>query len=96
MMDGNLRASTYLLYTDDEIISKTVECRPEVVAIDAPPALPLRRESPANWSKSHLMREARGCLIHSDMIIYAYLKAKCVGLTENLAEVYNNINISIF
>jgi predicted nuclease with RNAse H fold len=56
-MDGNLRASTCLLYTDDEIIRKTVEGKPDVVAIDAPLALPRGRKSLAERSNVHL----RGC-----------------------------------
>jgi predicted nuclease with RNAse H fold len=54
LMDGNLRASTCLLYTDDEIIRKTVECRPDVVAIDAPLALPRGRSSLTKRSNIHL------------------------------------------
>lgn len=53
-MDGNLNASTSLLYTDDEIIRKTLEGEPAVVAIDAPLALPHGRESLTKRSNVHL------------------------------------------
>ncbi len=36
----SLRSSTCLLYTDNEILDKTLKCAPDVVAIDAPLALP--------------------------------------------------------
>lgn len=54
LMDGNLLASACLLYTDDEITRKTVEFRPDVVAIDAPLALPRGRESLEKQSNIHL------------------------------------------
>jgi predicted nuclease with RNAse H fold len=54
LMDGNLQASTCRLYTDDEITGKTLECRPDVVAIDAPLALPRGRESLSARSNVHL------------------------------------------
>lgn len=54
LMYGNLRASTCLLHTDDEITRKTIECRPDVVAIDAPLALPRGRESLSTRSTVHL------------------------------------------
>ena len=57
LMDGNLHTRTCLLYTDNEIIRKTVECKPDVVAIDAPLALPRGRESLSKRSNVHL----RGC-----------------------------------
>ena len=57
LMDVNLQASTWLLHIDDEIIRRTVECRPDVVAIDAPLALPRGRESLSKRSNVHL----RGC-----------------------------------
>jgi predicted nuclease with RNAse H fold len=54
IMDGNLHADTCLLYTDREIIGKTLESRPDVVAIDAPLALPRGRESLEKRSTIHL------------------------------------------
>jgi len=54
LMDGNLQASTYLLHTDDEITHKTVEGKPDVVAIDAPLALPRGRKSLSERSNVHL------------------------------------------
>ena len=54
IMDGLLYSSTSLLYTDDEILNKTLECAPDVVAIDAPLALPRGRKSLTRKSKIHL------------------------------------------
>lgn len=45
LMDENLMANTCILHTDIEIIERTVELKPEVVAVDAPLALPRGRES---------------------------------------------------
>lgn len=45
VMDGTMKCRTEVLHTDAEIISKTVEARPKVVAIDAPLFLPLGRAS---------------------------------------------------
>jgi predicted nuclease with RNAse H fold len=54
LMDANLLASTCLLYNDREIIHKTVKCKPDVVAIDAPLSLPRGRESLWKRSNVHL------------------------------------------
>lgn len=54
VMDGDLRATTCLLYTTDEIVTSTVESSPGVVAIDAPLALPRGRESLSVRSNIHL------------------------------------------
>jgi predicted nuclease with RNAse H fold len=54
LMDGNLHASTCVLHTDDEIIRKTLENSPDVVAIDAPLALPRGRKSLTKRSNVHL------------------------------------------
>ena len=53
IMDDLLCPSTSLLYTDDEILDKTLECAPGVVAIDAPLALPRGRKSLTRRSKIH-------------------------------------------
>jgi predicted nuclease with RNAse H fold len=54
LMDDNLHANACLLYTNDEITRKTTECKPDVVAIDAPLALPHGRESLSKRSNIHL------------------------------------------
>jgi predicted nuclease with RNAse H fold len=54
IMDDLLCPSTSLLYADDEILDKTLECAPGVVAIDAPLALPRGRKSLTRRSKIHL------------------------------------------
>ena len=54
VMDGNLGISTCLVYTDDDIVRQTIEAKPDIVAIDAPLALPYRRESLSKRSDVHL------------------------------------------
>ncbi len=54
LMDDKLQASTCLLYTDDEIIHETAKTHPDMVAIDAPLALPRGRESLSRRSNIHL------------------------------------------
>lgn len=54
VMDDNLCASTRLVYTDDDIVRQAVEAKPDVVAIDAPLALPRGRESLSKRSDVHL------------------------------------------
>lgn len=53
-MDGRLRAVTCLLHSDREILRWTAESKPDVVAIDAPLALPRGRESLEKRSDIHL------------------------------------------
>lgn len=54
VMDGSLRARTGLLYADVEIVRKTLACRPDIVAVDAPLALPRGRRSLERRSRVHL------------------------------------------
>jgi hypothetical protein len=54
IMDDTLRCSSCLLYTDNEILDRTLKCAPGVVAIDAPLALPRGRESLTKRSNIHL------------------------------------------
>jgi predicted nuclease with RNAse H fold len=44
LLDG-MKAETSLLYTNEEVLSKTFDSKPQVVAIDAPLSLPLGRKS---------------------------------------------------
>lgn len=53
LLDDNLRASTSALHTDQEIISKTVSARPDVVSIDAPLSLPRGRRSLSHRGPPH-------------------------------------------
>lgn len=55
VLDG-MDASTCLLYTDNEIVEKSVNTRPEVVAVDAPLALPKGRKSLEEKSDIHFRR----------------------------------------
>ena len=54
VMDGYLHASTSLVYTDDNIVWRTIEAKADVVAIDAPLALPRGRESLTKRNNIHL------------------------------------------
>lgn len=53
LLDDNLRSSTSALHTDQEIISKTVSARPDVVSIDAPLSLPRGRRSLSHRGSPH-------------------------------------------
>ena len=54
IMDGTMQARTCLLYTDAEILEKTLAIQPDVVAVDAPLALPRGRKSLEKRSSVHL------------------------------------------
>jgi len=54
VIDSDLRISTCLLYTDADIVGQAIEAKPDVVAIDAPSALPGGRESLSKRSDVHL------------------------------------------
>jgi predicted nuclease with RNAse H fold len=49
-----LMAEAFLVYTNDEIVRKTEETGPKVVAIDAPLSLPVGRKSIEQRTKAHL------------------------------------------
>jgi len=49
-----LRAETFLVYTNEEIVRKTEESKPRVVAIDAPLSLPAGRKSIEQRTRVHL------------------------------------------
>jgi len=53
ILDG-LYAQTVDLYTDKEIIQKTIECHPDVIGIDAPLSLPPGRVSLEERNAPHL------------------------------------------
>jgi predicted nuclease with RNAse H fold len=80
-MDGKLLASTCLLYTDDGIIRKTVKYRPDVVAIDAPLALPRGRKSLKEMSNIHL-RECDRELIRMRIKLFPLTVGPMRQLTE--------------
>jgi predicted nuclease with RNAse H fold len=50
----DMKAKTFLVYKDDEILSRIVEARPRVIAIDAPLSLPQGRKSIEERTGSHL------------------------------------------
>ncbi len=54
LMDAARRAEASILHTDDQIIAATLDAQPDVVAIDAPLALPRGRESLSVRSDVHL------------------------------------------
>jgi predicted nuclease with RNAse H fold len=49
-----LMAETFLIYTDEEILKKTEESKPKIVAIDAPLSLPTGRKSIEQRTNVHL------------------------------------------
>ena len=49
-----LNAETSLVYEDEEVLSRTVDGRPKLVAIDAPLSLPAGRDSIYQRTKVHL------------------------------------------
>jgi predicted nuclease with RNAse H fold len=50
----DMKAQTYLVYEDEEVLKKIERMRPEVVAIDAPLSLPAGRESIEQRTNVHL------------------------------------------
>jgi predicted nuclease with RNAse H fold len=51
---NGLHAQTADIYTDQEIIQKTIECNPEIIGIDAPLSLPPGRVSLEERNAPHL------------------------------------------
>ena len=49
-----LMAETFLVYSNEEIVRKTVESKPKIVAIDAPLSLPTGRKSIEQRTNVHL------------------------------------------
>jgi len=49
-----LMAETFLVYANEEIVRKTVESKPKIVAVDAPLSLPAGRKSIEQKTKVHL------------------------------------------
>jgi len=49
-----LMAETFLVYTNEEIVMKTEESKPKIIAIDAPLSLPAGRKSIEQRTKVHL------------------------------------------
>jgi uncharacterized protein len=58
----NLKAETALLYSDEEILKRTVENHPDVIAIDAPLSLPPGRKTIEDRSGGHLRESDRELL----------------------------------
>lgn len=54
VLDEKMEAKTSLLYTDEEILEEVVKARPDVIAIDAPLALPKGRKSLEERNDVHL------------------------------------------
>ena len=59
---SELTANTALLYTDQEIIGKTIEFNPQVIAIDAPLYLPPGRKTLEERTTNHLRDSDRALL----------------------------------
>jgi predicted nuclease with RNAse H fold len=54
ILDEKLNVKTKVLYTDEEIISETINANPDVISIDAPLSLPLGRKSLSQRGAPHL------------------------------------------
>jgi predicted nuclease with RNAse H fold len=54
LLDEKLNTKTKILYTDEEIISETINAKPDVISIDAPLSLPLGRKSLSQRKAPHL------------------------------------------
>jgi len=54
ILDKKLNAETFVIYTDKEIIQRISEIKPEIIAIDAPLALPKGRKSLEKRNNIHL------------------------------------------
>jgi predicted nuclease with RNAse H fold len=54
VLKGGLMAETLLVYTNEEILRKTEENKPKIVAIDAPLSLPAGRKSIEQKTNIHL------------------------------------------
>ncbi len=54
ILDKKLNAETFVVYTDKEIIQRISEIKPEIIAIDAPLALPKGRKSLKERNNIHL------------------------------------------
>jgi predicted nuclease with RNAse H fold len=61
MLKG-MKAETCLLYSDKEIIQKTLSCHPQVIAIDAPLCLPPGRKTIEERTANHLRESDRTLL----------------------------------
>ncbi|MGD6805547.1 MAG: DUF429 domain-containing protein [Candidatus Bathyarchaeia archaeon] len=58
----DLKAETAQLYSDKEIIERTLECNPQVIAIDAPLWLPPGRKTLEERNSNHLRDSDRALL----------------------------------
>lgn len=50
----DMKAQTSLVYKDEEVLKRVEECKPEIVAIDAPLSLPAGRDSVEQRTTVHL------------------------------------------
>ncbi len=57
-----MRAETCLVYSNDEVLQKTEQCKPRVVAIDAPLSLPPGRKTIEDRRGEHLRESDRELL----------------------------------
>ena len=59
---AGMKAETCLLYTNEEILKIIDNCRPQVIAIDAPLSLPPGRKTIEDRSGGHLRKSDRELL----------------------------------
>ena len=81
VMEDNLHSSACLPYSDNEILEKTLKCAPDVVAIDAPLALPRGRKSLTQSNSIH-MRECDRELLRMKIKFFPLTLGPMRKLTE--------------
>lgn len=77
----NMTAETTHVYADQEVIDRTLECNPEVVAIDAPLCLPPGRKTLEERNAVHL-RECDRALINKGIKLFPITLGPMRKLTE--------------
>jgi predicted nuclease with RNAse H fold len=76
-----MKAETALLYSDKEIIATTMQCCPEIVAIDAPLCLPPGRKTLEERTTEHL-RECDRALLKKGIKLFPITLGPMRKLTE--------------
>jgi len=97
ILDEKLRAKTKILFTDEEIIEEVRNAKPEVVAIDAPLALPKNRPGlEKKYSKLGHFRECDKELLKMGIKFFPITLGPMRKLTERGIKLKNKIERSGF
>ena len=70
---SGMKAETTVLYTNDEVLRKTEENNPLIIAIDAPLSLPAGRKSLDDRQGDHLRESERELLKHGKRFFLLHL-----------------------